>query len=299
VKTAWDHRARSFARRYLPPPVSALGKRTGVHLRYRQQLRAGRTGFEQYGDTYPHPVVFIAGLPKSGTTWLKRMVAGYPGFHEVMIPDVASYELAAGGSHDYELPDDVFFRLQDALVVMKMHVHGSPHNAGLLARHEVPYVVLYRDLRDVAISYYFYVTQTPWHPDFPLYRGLELADGLRMFADRTLSAYVRWIESWRSNADPRLSLMLRYEDLLADTCASFRRVADHFGFDSSAAATDPIIETNSFAALTGGRRPGEEDPRSFLRKGVSGEWRRRFPDDVREHYESIIGDYMVHLGYEE
>jgi hypothetical protein len=299
VNRAWDERAPSFARRYLPPAASKLGKRAAVHLRYRQQLRAARRGFEEHGAAYPHPIVFIAGLPKSGTTWLKKMVAGYPGFHEVMIPEVAAYELAAGGSHDYELPADVFSRLGDTLALIKMHVHGSAHNASLLAAHEVPYVVLYRDLRDVAISYFFYVRQTPWHPDFRRFESLDLAQGLRRFAEYPLPEYVTWIDSWRRNVDPRLGLTLRYEDLLHDTPVWFGRVADHFGLDTSADTVDRIVAANAFSAVSGGRGRGEEDQQNFLRKGVSGEWRRRFPADVLAHYQSIIGDFMAGLGYDE
>ena len=36
-----------------------------------------------------------------------EMIASYPGFHELLIPDVAAYELAAGGSHDSGLPTEV------------------------------------------------------------------------------------------------------------------------------------------------------------------------------------------------
>lgn len=297
MNDTWDQRAPSFARRYLPPAAGRLGKRAAVHLRYRQQLRAVRAGYEQHGGDYPHPILFIAGLPKSGTTWLKKMVASYPGYGELMIPEAAAYELAYGGSHDYDLPADVFARLDDALVVMKMHVHGSSHNAELLARHRVPYVVLYRDLRDVAISYYFYVRRTPWHPDYRRFEKLNLRDGLLRFADRPLPEYVAWIESWRTNAAPDQSLTLRYEDLLDNTSGALARVAGCFGLDDETSTIDRIVHDHSFAAMSGGRGQGEEKEDSFVRKGVAGEWRERFPADVVDHYQSIIGDFMADLGY--
>jgi len=299
VTPIWDERAPSFARRYLPPAASRLGKRAAAQVRYRQQLRAARAGFDQHGSSYRHPILFIAGLPKSGTTWLQRLVAGYPGYQKISIPEATSHELATGASHDYELPDDVFSRLRGALAVLKMHVHGSPRNATVLAEASVPYVVLHRDLRDVAISYFFYVRRTPWHADFRRFESLELAQGLRLFAERPLPEYVAWIKSWRATIDGRLGLMLRYEDLLADTTACFGRVADHFGLDASADAITGIIEASSFSAMSGGRGRGEEDRRSFFRKGVAGEWRERFPPDVLAQYRSIIGDLLAELGYDD
>ena len=293
----WDLRAPSFARRHLPPAAGRLAKRAAVHLRYWQQLRAARNGYRQHGGDYPHPILFIAGLPKSGTTWLKKMVASYPGYGEVMIPQAAAYELTHRGSHDYNLPDDVFVRLDGALAVMKMHVHGSPHNVALLARHRIPYVVLYRDLRDVAISYYFYVRRTPWHPDYHRFQNVDLRDGLLRFADFPLPEYVAWIESWRAHEGPERALTLRYEDLLAGTPGRLAAVAEHFGLDHSASTVERIAAAHSFAALSGGRDPGQEKQDSFVRKGVAGEWRARFPADVVDHYQSIIGDFMAELGY--
>src|SRR4249920_3395430 len=118
--------------RRLPAPVARVTKRMAVYPRYLSQARACRRGFRDFGDRYPQKVLFIAGLPKSGTTWLERMVASYPGFHEVTIPTAYRHELATGGTHDYELPEDMFSWFKDMLVVTKMHVHGSPHNVGLI-----------------------------------------------------------------------------------------------------------------------------------------------------------------------
>ena len=119
------------AGRCLPPRLVQALKRAGVHLRYLSQSRSCHQGVVRVGSNYPQKVIFIAGLPKSGTTWLKKMLTSYPGFHELLIPDVTAYELASGGSHDYDLPADMFSRFSKMLVVTKMHVHGSPHNVEL------------------------------------------------------------------------------------------------------------------------------------------------------------------------
>ncbi len=202
---------------FLPPPFARTAKRVAVYPRYMAQARACREGFQHFGDRYPQKVLFIAGLPKSGTTWLERMLSSYPGFHDLLIPDVAAYELATGGSHDYDLPRDMFVRFKNMLVVTKMHVHGSPHNVALLHTASVKYVVLYRDLRDVALSHYFYVRQTPWHPEYPLYATLGVSDALLTFADQLLLPFIDWIRSWRQHGDPEMSLVLSYEEMLADT----------------------------------------------------------------------------------
>lgn len=288
-----------FARSYLPPPLARAAKRAGAHPRYWVQARACRRGCRQLGHLYPQKVLFIAGLPKSGTTWLKKMIASYPGFHELLIPDVAAYELATGGSHDYDLPTDIFSRFKDMLVVTKMHVHGSPHNVELLRQAGVRYIVLYRDLRDVAVSHLFYVRRTPWHPEHPVYAELSLLEGLAAFAERTLLAYVSWVRSWRENRDPKVSLELRYEQMLTDPIAAMTRVAQHFELDSSPDQIQRIVETHSFQRLAGGRSRGQENKASFFRKGMAGDWKNHFTSELKELYKKLIGDFLIEFGYEQ
>jgi hypothetical protein len=242
-------------------------------------------------------VLFIAGLPKSGTTWLEGMVASYPGFHAVTIPSVYGYELSTGGTHDYELPQRMFSRFKEMLVVTKMHVHGSPHNVGLLREAGVRCVVLYRDLRDVAVSHVFYVRRTPWHPEYPLYSQRSPREGLSLFAERTLSPFVDWIRSWHENAGD-IGLFVRYEAMLSDAAGVMTRVAEHYQLDASVQTISAVVERHSFEALSGGRRRGQQNDESFFRKGVSGDWRNHFTPELAKVFADRIGDSLQGFGYE-
>lgn len=287
-----------LAKAYLPPPVARTAKRFAVYPRYLTQVQACRRGFQQFGERYPQKVLFIAGLPKSGTTWLEKMVASYPGFHDLLIPEVAAYELATGDSHSYNLPGNMFSGFKNMLVLTKMHVHGSPHNVALLHKAGIKYVVLYRDLRDVAVSHFFYVRQTPWHPEYPLYAHLSAQHALTLFAQRTLLAYVDWIRSWHAHHDPAMSLILRYEQMLTDTTAMMTKVADHFGLDSSSKWINRLVEKHSFQNLSGGRNQGTENANSFFRKGLAGDWQNYFTDELKTLYKEQIGEFLIEFNYE-
>jgi hypothetical protein len=291
-------RLERLARRWLPPPVARAAKRVGVYPRYWAQARACRAGYRQYGHLYRQNVLFIAGLPKSGTTWLKKMLASYPGYEELLIPEVAAYEMETGGSHDYELPGGMFARFEGLLVVSKMHVHGSRHNVEVLRGGGVRYVVVYRDLRDVAVSYFYYVRQTPWHPEHPVYADLGVEEGLDVFAERTLLAYAAWVRSWRENGDAELGLVVRYEEMHGDTAGVLTRVAGHFELESGAGRVEEIVAAHSFQRLSGGRVRGEEDRDSFFRRGRVGDWREHFSVRNLEVYKGLIGDSLIEFGYE-
>jgi len=71
---------------------------------------------------------------------MESMLASYPRYEKVMPPQAISYEQAHKGSHDFELPEDVFSQLQEALAVLRLHVHGSLHNVRLLREAGIPYV---------------------------------------------------------------------------------------------------------------------------------------------------------------
>lgn len=288
----------SLARRGMPPAAARLAKRALTGSRYRRQLGAARAGFRAHGRDYQVTTVFVAGLPKSGTTWLEKMLACYPGFQEVMIPELAAYEMRTGGSHDFDLPADIFGRFKNALVVCKLHVHGSEHNARLLREAGLPYTVLFRDLRDVAVSNYFYVRSTPWHPEHPVYAGLDVRGGLTAFARRTLPAYAEWVRSWHEHRDPASSLVLRYEEMLADPRGHLERIAALYELPRDRQTIDRIVEATSFRAMSGGRDAGQHLESAFVRKGVAGDWKNQFDDQTKDLYKDVIGSFLIEFGYE-
>lgn len=291
-------RLESFVRSNVPPWVARLGKRMIARPRYRSQLAAAREGYRSFKSHYPNPVLFVAGLPKSGTTWLESMLASFPGYHDVLIPEAIDYERRHGGSHDYDIPADMFDRFRDMLVITKMHVHGSKHNAAVLQRAQVPYLVMYRDLRDVAVSYVFYVRRTPWHPEHPHYKNLTPAQGLDRFADTLLPAYVEWVRSWHANRDPARSIELRYEQLLAAPKDRMQDVANFFGLNPEPGVIENIIDANSFERMSAGRMNERQQNQSFFRKGVAGDWRNHLEGDLKTKFKNVLRDFLIEFGYE-
>jgi hypothetical protein len=289
---------KNLSRACLPPATAQFLRRATCRLDYRRQMRRCRTAFLRYGERYPQPLLFVAGLPKSGTTWLKKMLSSYPGFHEVIVPEATLYELDTGGSHDFEFPEDLFKRFDGRLVVLKMHAHGSPRNKRLLREAGLPHVVLYRDLRDVAVSHYFYVRRTPWHPEYARYAPLSVEEGLMIFAETLLPDFVAWVRSWHESEVEGGRLIIRYEDLVADTERIFGRVAAHFGLDHAPETIRTVVEAHRFDRMSGGRRQGIQDAGSFFRKGIAGDWRNHFTEPVKAAFKEHGGDFWVAYGYE-
>jgi hypothetical protein len=92
-------------------------------------------------------------------------------------------------------------------------------------------------------------------------------------------------------------LHLRYEDLLADTPGQARRLLEFIGADARREIVDRCVEASSFEAMSGGRRRGEEDVTSFVRKGAAGDWRLWFTDEQAARFDESAGTMLDMLGY--
>lgn len=261
-------------------------------------MQASR-GYDKHGADYPYTCLFVAGLPKSGTSWLESMLASFPGYTRVMIPEAIDHERRHGGTHDFDLPEGLFYRFDHRLAVLKLHARGSDWNVRLLDEAGLPYTVMYRDLRDVAVSYYFYVCRTPWHPDHPNYRNLDVEEGLLRFARTLLPEYVQWIRRWRKERDEEKSRIVRYEDLLKDTESVFRAVTNLYNLKANAGEISRIVDAHRFNRMSGGRGRGNQDRSSFFRKGVSGDWKKHFTSSVTKVFKEKAGQALVDFGYEE
>lgn len=59
-----------------------------------------------------------------------------------------------------------------------------------------------------------------------------------------------------------------------------------------------IVDRYRFSKLTGGRKPGEENRDSHLRKGKPGDWENHFTDEHVRAFKNRYNELLVELGYE-
>ena len=91
---------------------------------------------------------------------------------------------------------------------------------------------------------------------------------------------------------------VRYEDLLTRPEEEVRRLLGFLGTEAGEKSARRCVEAASFERLSKGRKRGEEDPASFFRKGVAGDWRDVFTREDRRIFKEEAGDLLVELGYE-
>ncbi len=229
----------------------------------------------------PLPLYVVNEFPKSGGTWLGQML---------------------GRALDLPFPRNRFPALRPSIM------HGHYLRPGRLRN----VAVVWRDGRDVMVSWYHQcLFAHDRHNQLQVARArreLRLADyddvrgNLPRFLEwaftRPRSPGFTWPEFvWRWHARPGV-VHVRYEDLRGNPTGELVRVVRELaGCDMDERTAAAIVEEFSFERQTG-RRPGEEDRRSFLRKGVVGDWPNYFDAEARRVFARFAGEALVQAGYE-
>ncbi|MGF1472187.1 MAG: sulfotransferase domain-containing protein [Rubrobacteraceae bacterium] len=91
---------------------------------------------------------------------------------------------------------------------------------------------------------------------------------------------------------------VRYEDLLENTESEVRRLLEFLGAKTNNSVVRRCVKKASFEKLSKGRQRGEEDPTSFFRKGIAGDWKNTFTERDKQVFKEEAGDLLVKLDYE-
>lgn len=237
---------------------------------------------------------FIVSYPRSGNTWTRFLVAN------LLHPD----KDVTFATIENQVPDsEAQSRLQLKRIprprFIKSHQYFHPRY------RKVVYIV--RDPRDVALSYYDFQRK---------YRHIEDAYPLASFVSdfvlgRMISA--SW-GTWRENVGSWIYarggnpgfLLLRYEDLLADTKNQSARLAEFLGVQPTAALLEQAIGRSTADAMrklekAGGDQwvstKGKRADIPFVRGATSGDWRTKLPERSIAEIETAWGSLMTALGY--
>jgi len=228
-------------------------------------------------------LVLVTEYPKSGGTWVTQMLAEY-----------------------FELP----FRRNQNVRYEHAILHG--HHVYNKRFNKVYYVL--RDGRDVMVSYYFHLlfnndknseqmvafsrSQMPFE-DFD-----NVQKNLSQFIEYMFTKYEKrpfhftWSEFVNSIPEKKSVATIKYENLLTEPVLEISEALKKNGVEEiDEVRLREIVEKYSFQNLTR-RKPGDENNRSFLRKGISGDWKNYFSQEAKEVFNRYGGKELIRLNYE-
>ena len=237
--------------------------------------------------------VLVNGSPKTGTTWMYKMIGSLPGYEKI-------------GNFDGDWPK--YDTVQPGQVI---HGHDwyTAELAEQYARNGIRLILMIRDPRDQLVSRMFHVkrsTSHSWNGRFAqmsidealttCIEGGEGLPGMRTMIDLT--------QSWLNSDFPLLAI--KYEELLAQPEHHFAQALRHIGLTQHVESlAEVIVERNRFERLSMGKRiwqngrsPGQENKNSHFRKGISGDWKNYLKPHHITQFKAVAGDQLIELGYE-
>jgi hypothetical protein len=269
-------------------------------------------------------IFFACGSPKSGTTWLQRILDAHPEVccsgegHFIqklsapMSHAIRDYNahLAVVGRQVYEgepyyppVNQAEFDAMIRGFVMARMTARAGPQTRWVGDKtpgytKQLPQlnrlfpgariIHIVRDPRDVAVSRMFHSQRAG--ATEALVQGSDQYNASLAAAVRLWREAVTDVDAFAAD-HPGQVHELRYRDLFDDPVGETTRLFGFLGAPTPPALMEQIVAQTSFEALSG-RTPGEEDAGSFMRKGLPGDWRNRLDEAAARYVVETCGELM-------
>lgn len=261
-----------------------------VVLKYLLGTDKAERNFAVYPDD-----TFVVSYPRSGNTWTRFLIANlvYSGETvsfaniERLIPDTSSQSNLA-------------LKHTPRPRIIKTHQYFDHRYRKMI------YIV--RDPRDVALSYYdFQRKYRQISDDYPLENYVDdFVGGKLISAD--WGTWGENVASWLyTRARSSDFLLLRYEDMIADTARELARIARLLEIQALPERIQKAVERSSADRMREMEKQQENEwvatkkhrkDIPFVRAARAGGWRTQLPESCVSLIEGAWGDLMTTLGYD-
>ena len=151
------------------------------------------------------------------------------------------------------------------------------------------FINIVRDPRDAATSALFHLAKNDPRPK-EKYVESFITESWRLHVEAAVAAEQRLGSS--------VILNVRYEDMHRDDRGIIRRCLEHIDVDASESSIEACAQSGSFEKLSGGRKRGQTDSKSFYRSGTVGDWQNHLDPDLARRCCHAVKNLMDRFGYE-
>ena len=217
-------------------------------------------------------ILVVASPHKVGSTWVYKILRELTGFHDIFPPYRMFKE-----HRKVRIPLKTLSKYFNDLKKGKGYLfksHSMPPDEII---NDVYYITVIRDPRDLIVSMANYVSNLPvelggWGEDFKIKSNRDKILEVIERSDFIYELYYAW--SKYDNC-----VMLKYEELKVDIHSAIHQILNFSGLEISEEKISKAIESNDFRRVSG-RKSGKENKKSFYRKGIVGDWRNHFDEEM-------------------
>jgi len=236
--------------------------------------------------------VFLVSYPKSGNTWLRFLIGNY----------LSKGEMDFSNGHIY-MPDIHYNPEQIEKIVfhprfIKSHFSFKPEYKNV--------IYLVRDGREVAVSLYYFLVKMK-----VLKKDIEFSDYLENYFYTGKTPFGHWnkhIFSWLRDNKPQNLMVVKYEDLIADTMNEFEKIINFSGLILDKEILRIAVDRSSFDSM---KKDEELNTKvlnelghdttdttyRIIRAGRTNSWQMKFTIDESKKFLDLYGDALEFLGY--
>lgn len=178
-------------------------------------------------------IVWIAGLPKSGTTMVEQIMdcTSYVQANKSLFRLVDNRRL----DHYHGITDGMFEYLpKDRRSFLKTHTHFDDNYIQIARSYDAKIVIVMRDLCRMLISRYFHVLNDPAHWQHEFIVNLPQQEGLLLSLTEKgkrgvvpIDYYSEWIVGWKKACENEKNILqIQYEDYCLDPLGFISELLD-------------------------------------------------------------------------
>lgn len=234
------------------------------------------------------------GAPKTGSTWLRHIVANMITFNDV--PDKYGHKAWGEiGRKRSIAPKSVtsFLNEVDYKTVnylSKNHFYDKETYNKLVSSDNVKVFCIERELKDVVVSYYYHQI-----------RKKTIDQSFEKYYWNYGRIFVHFMNEYQKvwhQPHPNVYVS-SYERLKTDFDNECYRVGEFLGLDKDEIDVDGIKTATSMDSMRkkwGEQNKGEKDVK-FFRKGIVGDWQNHFDDKILEDYKHVTSNGLAGIDY--
>ena len=268
------------------------------------------------GDILEKNMIWIFGSPRSGTTWLRKLMSGNPeniiwnepylGYHLQLLqnqqyrddyvfseyykknwlPDLRNFILSCTYSHSRKIDKKIIIKEPSGSV-------GSPLLLECLPNSKI--IFLLRDGRDVVDSLIDAHNPNSWNvklSSIPLTNQKIRDEQIKYHSEKWKRITEIVFDAFKKH-NPNLRYLLKYEELKNNTFDQLKKTYEFIGENINDKDLNDIIERYDFENIP----PEEKGSGKFYRSATPGAWKKNFSRSEQQLMNSIMGNTLAQFDY--